>query len=255
MGKHRNKNIQTPVATTVAATPEPQAVQTTPPAAEAPKEAVAVATIEAPKEVVAVATTEAPKAPPKDIAAKDEIYQLLIAQLDKMSPAEKAKVQPYLEKLKADSEKLRASNAAPAFNIELEKELPLWLEALAKKHSYSLLGRKITVIYPKNEGKELPKPSNTPVGAKAGNGGGHGFPLGYGIAAFQTLEGKEVIYQSSSALAKALNLQIEGMRDMVDVFQNPTKPHGKGEAKVADPRKFTVDADKAAKRFIVTQTA
>jgi hypothetical protein len=145
------------------------------------------------------------------------------------------------------------------FNEALEKELPKFLDDLATKHKVSLTGRTIKVAYPKDyeTGKTAsPKPSNVPASVKdegSANGTGRSFAPGYGKATFVSLEGKEASYDSASALAKSLSLQVEGMRDMVDVFSNPTKPHGKGEAKVVDPRKFSVDADKATKRFIVKQ--
>ena len=147
------------------------------------------------------------------------------------------------------------------FNEALEKELPKFLDDLATKHKVSLSGRTIKVAYPKDyeAGKTAaPKPSNVPANVKdqgSATGTGRSFAPGYGKATFVSLDGKEASYDSASALAKSLSLQVEGMRDMVDVFSNPTKPHGKGEAKVADPRKFTVDADKATKHFIVKQTA
>ena len=210
MGKHKKSTKSVPTSTPVPSQP----TQVATPAPETP----------------------APVATPPAAEMTDQaIFQSILAQVASLPDDLRAKAEAMLEKLKVDAARSNAAKQFATFNTELETELPKWLEDLAKKHNVSLAGRKITVAYP-TDGK-APKPSHTPIGAKGAGNGHEGFPTTWGKATL-VKEGKEIGYDSPSALATSLGLQIQGCRNMEDVFANPRKEGTKTEL----PKIYKVDA-------------
>ena len=98
------------------------------------------------------------------------------------------------------------------------------------------------MIYPKaDEDSNVPAISNTPKGSRnsGGNGSGKGFPTGWGEAQEIGKDGKVIQKASSpSKLAEAIGLQVEGMRDMKDVFENPKEKGSKNDL----PKRYKVEA-------------
>jgi len=115
------------------------------------------------------------------------------------------------------------------FDNELKEALPKWLAEMARKHNVSLVGRKVTIAFPK-EGD--PRHTNTPLGSRAGNSGGNG--KGFTTHGKALYEGVE--HNSLHALADHLNLQYEGRRTAFQVFEEPLEKGTKAEL----PYKFTV---------------
>jgi len=185
----------------------------------------------------AEAKVEEPKA---EASTLDEIVANLPEELREKALAE-------LGKLRVQAEKNEQAKAFAGFNNALqnaETGIAKYLGDLAEAHKVSLAGRKITVIYPKaDEDGNTPAISNTPKGARnsGGNGSGKGFPPGWGEAQEIGKDG-EVIQKatSPSKLAEAMGLQVEGMRDMKDVFENPKERGTKNDL----PKRYRVEASR-----------
>lgn len=149
------------------------------------------------------------------------------------------------KKLLGDAEKLATAEARDKnakamvdFNKELETELPKWLEALREKHGVDLKGRRITVLFPK-DGEDLSPKLTSSLKGNGGGRTGNGFPSKWGEAEL-VKDGKTTKHESPSKLAESLNLQIQGARNMVDVFETPRKSGTKEEL----PKIYDVDAVK-----------
>ena len=168
-----------------------------------------------------------------------EVWNVIKSSLNNLSPELRAQAEKAIEKIRADAERNINTKRFGAFNTELEKELPVFMSSLAEKYVVSLAGRKISIAYPTDGGS--PKATHTPIGAKSGNGGnggGNGFPTGWGKAKLVGKEGKVTEYKSPGELANSLHLQIQGMRDMLDVFKNPRRAVTKEQL----PKVYEVDA-------------
>ena len=178
---------------------------------------------------------ETPKAEvPKEANTLEEMVANLPQDLREKALAE-------INKLRQEASRTQQAKAWVGFDTALKDEatgLPKFIGDLATKHGVSLANRKITITYP--DGKF--SYTNAPKGSK-GNGGGNGrsgFPAGWGKAVL-IKDGKVVQTESSaSKLADTLGLQIEGMRNMVDVYENP---HAK-DTKAELPKIYSVDAVK-----------
>ncbi len=149
-------------------------------------------------------------------------------------------------KLEQDASRNEAVKKFSAFNELVNKELPTWLAEKAKASGVELTGRYIKVTFPK--GGE-PKVVHAPIGAREGNGegSGRGFGTSWGEATLVDKDGKETKHSSPSKLASFLNLQVEGHRNMPDVFENPTESGTKKEL----PKTYKVEAERG-KYFKVT---
>ena len=147
------------------------------------------------------------------------------------------------EKVTQSEAKSKEAKAMVEFNKALETELPKLLEELAKKFDVSLEGRRITAYFPKADEKDK-KLSVTSAAKGTGKETGtrDGFPTKWGEAVVIDVDGKETKHKSPSEAAKALGLQVMGHRDMLDVFQNPTKVDTKEEL----PKIYTLDAVKGS---------
>lgn len=196
---------------------------------EVEEEAAPEATVEAEAEV------EEPKAPASTL---DEIVANLPEELREKALAE-------LGKLRVQADKNEQAKAFASFNNALqdaETGIAKYLGDLSEAHKVSLAGRKITVIYPKaDEDSDTPAISNTPKGARngGGNGSGKGFPTSWGEAQEIGKDGKVIQKATSpSKLAEVMGLQVEGMRDMPDVFNNPHEKGTKNEL----PKQYRVEA-------------
>ena len=152
------------------------------------------------------------------------------------------------EKLLAEAEKIISAEAHSAqakamveFNKELEATLPKWLEELRVKHGVKLDGRVIKVRFPREgeeDGSLAPKLTSSAKGNGGGGGSRESFPQRWGKAKL-IKDGKTVEHDSPRKLADSLNLQVEGKRNMIDVFENPTEAKTKKEL----PKIYSVDAD------------
>jgi len=177
--------------------------------------------------VEAEAEAEAPK-------AEASTLEQMVANLP---PELREKAQAELDKLVVQARKNVQAKAFVAFDNALkdtEKGLPKFIGDLAKTHGVDLTSRRITITYP--DGKF--SYTNAPKGSKgSGNGSRQGFPSQWGEA--EVIEGEKTTkHASPSKAAEALGLQVEGMRDMPDVFLNP---HERG-TKAVLPKIYSVDA-------------
>lgn len=203
------------------------------------------------EEVAEVA--EAPKAEePKEASTLEQI----VAQLPENI---REKALEELRKIQVQETRNEAAKAWVGFDTALRDErngLPRFVGDLAVKHGVAeqLAGRVIKITYP--DGKF--SYTNSPKGSKgSGNGNGrNGFPTPWGKAVVKQGD-KTTTYDSPSKAAEALGLQVEGMRNMVDVFENP---HERG-TKAPLPKRYKVDAVRGweegsdgTKHFIVTIT-
>lgn len=187
-----------------------------------------------------------PEAKPEQAIAQVEAEIKSLDDLLKTLP-ENSPIRAEIEKLRTQAEKNVASKQWTSFNEELISEeigLPKYLGDLAKKHGVDLTNRKIIVTFP--DGKF--SYTNSPKGKGGGAGNGRsGFPTSWGKAEL-VKEGKVIQTEKSpSKLAEALNLQVEGMRDMTDVFENPKERSTKAELE----KIYSVDA-KRGEYFRVT---
>ncbi len=194
--------------------PEGQAsVDNTPKGGETPK---APSPAETAIEVVKASITDAAQ----QKMAIDSINNIATAIPD---PEMQQKAIDTILKLFQGEKEAKEAKKFVAFDNELKEKLPALFDELSKKHGVDLSNRKITITFP--EGK--PSYVNSPKDAKSsnGNGGGgnrEGFPSGWGKATGP--DGTE--HKSPSELAKSLGLQVTGHRDMIDVFESPTKTDG-----------------------------
>lgn len=178
-------------------------------------------------------TTEASEETPK--SEEEQSLEELVAGL----PEElREKALEQIGKLRVQASKNEAAKAFAEFDKALKDEetgLPKFLGDLIAKHHVDLSGRKIVITYP--DGKF--NYSNSPKNGKT-NGSRNGFPGAWGEA--QLLKGDKVekTAASPSKLAEEMNLQVEGKRNMIDVFENPTERGTKAEL----PKKWKVDAKK-----------
>jgi len=184
------------------------------------------------------AVEETPGEVAEPIAEAPKVEASTLEQMVANLPPElREKAQAELDKLVSQSKRNEAAKAFVAFDNALkdaETGLPKFVGDLAEKHGVDLTSRRITITYP--DGKFAY--TNSPKGSK-GNGGGSrtGFPTGWGKA--QVVEGdKTTEHASPSKAAEALGLQVEGMRNMVDVFENPHERGTKAEL----PKRYKVDA-------------
>lgn len=202
-----------------------------------PEPAKATPPAEEPAKLVATATIETPPEPAKEPSLEDMVQQL--------PEGIREKALEQLKKLTVQASRNEQAKAFSEFNKELDTALPKFLSELATKHSVSLSGRTIKCSFPANE---KAKSSNVPIGSKGGgNGNGTGFPTQWGKATLRKKGSDDKTHDSPSKLAAALGLQVEGMRDMVDVFENPKERGTKKEL----PKIYEVDAVKGD-HFIVT---
>lgn len=187
-----------------------------------------------PTQPEAVATT--PEAPKPALSLAD-----LVRNAPGLTDEQRAKLLGEAQKIESSEVKSAQAKAMVEFNKELEVELPKWIKTLQEKHKVNLDGRRITVYFPK-EGETDKAPKLT-SGVKGNGGGGNreGFPSKWGEAVV-IMEGKEITHKSPSKAAESLGLQVQGHRDMVDVFENPTEAGTKKEL----PKIYTVDAVKGS---------
>jgi len=160
------------------------------------------------------------------------------------------KAMEELTKLRVQAERNEATKAFVGFNADLQDDdkglvitkemvgeamnLSDYLEAVRAKHEVNLTGRRITITYP--EGKFAL--TNSPKG-KGGGNGRSGFPPGWGNAELRDKGGKvKEKATSPSKLAESMGLQVEGMRDMKDVFENPKERGTKNDL----PKRYKVEA-------------
>ncbi len=177
-------------------------------------------------------TPEAPKVEAKvEVSTLEQAVQALPEGL-------REKALEELRKLTEQAKKNEAAKAFVAFDNALkdvENGLPKFIGDLAKKYGADLSSRRITITYP--DGKFAY--TNSPKGSKNGGNGRKGFPAGGGEAELVGEDGKVVqSADSPSKLAETLSLQVEGMRDMKDVFENPHERGTKAEL----PKRYKVDA-------------
>ena len=192
--------------------------KTTPPVEEATPE-------------VAEATPE-PKAEVKEASTLEQMVANLPPELREKAQAELAKLQHQAESNKAAKQFVAFDSALK----DEEKGLPKFIGDLAKEHGIDLTSRRITITYP--DGKFAY--TNSPKGSKGNGNSRKGFPTGWGEAEL-VKEGKVVQKAGSpSKLAETLNLQVEGMRNMPDVFENPHERGTKAEL----PKIYSVDAER-----------
>lgn len=150
--------------------------------------------------------------------------------------------------IEASETKSIQAKAMVEFNKELDVELPKWIKGLQAKHKVEPEVRRIT-IYFHNEGETDKAPKLT-SSAKGNGGGGTGNRKGFASKWGETVvivDGVETTHKSPSNLMESLGLQVQGHRNMVDIFENPTKAGTKEEL----PKIYTVDAVKGS-HFRVT---
>lgn len=204
------------------------------PKVDAVEEAEAVAA-----EAETEAEVEAPEKETEDGEAEEEAFVASLSEEDRaIFEAIKAmpdgdarnKALARFARLKEQDDKSTQAKRFIDFDNELKEALPKWLAEMAKKHNVSLVGRKVTIAFPK-EGD--PRHTNTPLGSRAGNSGG-GNGKGFATHGKALYEGVE--HNSLHALADHLNLQYEGRRTAFQVFEEPLEKGTKAEL----PYKFTV---------------
>jgi len=156
-----------------------------------------------------------------------------------LPPELREKAQAELAKLQHQAESNKAAKQFVAFDSALKDEatgLPKFIGDLAKEHGIDLTSRRITITYP--DGKFAY--TNSPKGSKGNGNSRKGFPTGWGEAEL-IKEGKVIQKEGSpSKLAEKMNLQVEGMRNMPDVWENP---HERG-TKAVLPKIYSVDAER-----------
>ena len=230
MARHKKKNLSqgAPIATAtppVKATTEPEA---TPPEAKAETEAT----------------------PQVSVA---EGLRKLVNSMKTDDPVRKA-VEDQLNKLIKEQETTELARARVQFDKELTEALEGILagdSGLIAKHGVDLSNRKIIITFPNGEEtfslSDVDK--NTGRASKSGKSFGTSWLPKDGSAILVNGDGKEVKYDSPSAVAKALGLRITGHRDMKHVF---TKPISAETGKELNDLKLEVDAERGS-HFIVTQ--
>ncbi|KKK65334.1 hypothetical protein LCGC14_2975180, partial [marine sediment metagenome] len=140
--------------------------------------------------------------------------------------------------LRVQAEKNEANKRYAQFDARIkdtENGIDAWIKAVAKETGVDLSERKLTVSYPNGKFDY----TNSAIGKKGEKNGREGFPSSWGEATEVGKNGKVIQTQSSpSKLANKMGLQVEGMRDMQDVFQNPRQLGSKAEL----PKNFRVEA-------------
>lgn len=167
----------------------------------------------------------------------------LVMNAPGLTDEERAKYLAEAKSITESETKSAEAKAMVAFNKELDTELPKFIEELRAKHGVSLEGRRITAYFPKADEKDkVTKVTSAAKGSSgsAGDSTREGFPAGWGKTIVVGTDGKETEHKSPSAAAKSLGLQVTGHRDMIDVFENPTKVDTKEKL----PKIYTVDTVK-----------
>lgn len=216
--KKHKKQSQTPKPSELIGKPTPEAVfESTAKEKETPA-----------PEPKAEAEAEA-KVEPKEASTLEQMVANLPPEL-------REKAQAELDKLVTQAERNKATKQWVAFDGALkdeEKGLPKFIGDLAREYGVDLTNRRITITYPDGNFAY----TNSPKGSRGGNGR-KGFPQSWGKAEL-VKDGKVVKTEPSpSKLAESLGLQIEGMRNMPDVFENPHERGTKAEL----PKIYSVDA-------------
>ena len=174
--------------------------------------------------------------PPPEVKEASTLEQMVA----NLPPELREKAQAELDKLVTQAKRNEATKQWVGFDTALKDEgkgLPKFVGDLAKEYGVDLTSRRITITYP--DGKFAY--TNSPKGSKGnGNSGRKGFPTGWGEA--ELVKKGEVVQKetSPSKLAETLGLQVEGMRNMPDVFENPHERGTKAEL----PKIYSVDAER-----------
>lgn len=157
-----------------------------------------------------------------------------------LSPEVRDSALELIGKLRAQAQRNEANKKFAAFDKackDPESGLAKVIADLANTHGVDLSGRKLVISYPKGEFGY----TNAPIGKKGEGKGRNGFPSSWGEAEEVGEDGKTIQKQSSpSKLAEKMGLQVEGMRDMKDVFENPKARGTKAEL----PKNFKVEAQR-----------
>ena len=131
-------------------------------------------------------------------------------------PEIRQKTLEQLRKLYAEAHATKTAKAWVGFDNDLKTELPAIFEKLAKKHNLELTNRRIVVTFPNGKFSH----TNNGLG-KSGKTSGNG---GSGREAPVRWPGKasdgKAQYDSPSAMATSLGLQVTGHSDMVAVFED-----------------------------------
>lgn len=155
-----------------------------------------------------------------------------------LSPELRDAALEQIGKLRVQAEKNEANKRYAQFDARIkdtENGIDAWIKAVAKETGVDLSERKLTVSYPNGKFEY----TNSAIGKKGEKNGREGFPVTWGEATEVGKNGKVIQTQSSpSKLANKMGLQVEGMRDMQDVFQNPRQLGSKAEL----PKNFRVEA-------------
>jgi len=182
-------------------------------------------------EVVAEATPGA-VAETIDEEALSEEDKTIYGAISGMEDGEaKTKALARFAKLKASDDKSGQAKRFAEFDTSLREKLPEYLSELAKAHNVSLVGRKITIAYPK-DGSEV-KTTHTPLSSRT-NGGGS--TPGKGFTSHGKVIHNGAEHNSLHALAEVLGLQYEGRRTAFQVFEEPLEKGSKNPL----PYKFSV---------------
>ncbi len=197
---------------------------------------------EATPEVIEQAT-EPPEAPPEtpetpEAAPEAKPATSLEDMVSALSPELREAALEQIGKLRAQAEKNEANKRYAQFDTRMkdaEAGIDAFIKGIAKETGVDLSGRKLTVSYPNGKVEY----TNSAIGKKGEATGREGFPTSWGEAEEIGKNGKVIQKQSSpSKLANKMGLQVEGMRDMQDVFQNPRQLGSKAEL----PKNFKVEA-------------
>lgn len=207
--------------------------------ADTPAEAPAEET--APETPEPEATTEE-KTPAEETAPETPEAAKPATSLEEMvaglSPELRESALEQIGKLRVQAEKNEANKRYAQFDTRMkdaEKGIVSWITGIAKECGVDLAERAIKVSFPKGEGGY----AHSAIGKKGEATGRNGFPSSWGEATEVGKKGKVIQTQSSpSKLAEKMGLQVEGMRDMMDVFQNPRERGTKREL----PKTFQVEA-------------
>ena len=202
-------------------------------AEEANSASVAVLEAETPEtaeETPAETPEETPTPAEEELSGEDKaIYDAISAMEDGEA---RTKALERFAKLKASDDKSGQAKRFAEFDTSLREKLPEYLAELAKAHNVSLVGRKITIAYPK-DGSEV-KTTHTPLSTRTNGGGGSTPGKGFTSHGKVVLDGVE--HNSLHALADVLGLQYEGRRTAFQVFEEPLEKGSKNPL----PYKFSV---------------
>ena len=158
-----------------------------------------------------------------------------------LSPELRDAALEQIGKLRAQAEKNEANKRYAQFDARMkdpDKGIDAFIKGVAKEFGMDLENRFVKVSYP-NGVKEVGGYINSPIGKKGESTSRNGFPSSWGEAKELGKDGKVIQTQGSpSKLAEKMGLQVEGMRDMKDVFENPKKRGDKTEI----PKIYKVEA-------------